>query len=118
MEKVAIIVLTDTGTGDGLGRVVNALTAAKEYKEAGDDVALIFSGAGTKWIAALSDGDNPAHSLFNAVRDQVKGACGYCVGAFKQDAAVRKSGIRLLEDYGPNMSYRQLTADGYVVLTF
>jgi hypothetical protein len=35
-DKVAIIILTDTTEADGMGRVVNALMDAKEFKEAGD----------------------------------------------------------------------------------
>ena len=35
MTKVAIVTLTDTGSNDGLGRVVNALSVAKEFKEEG-----------------------------------------------------------------------------------
>lgn len=118
MEKIAIIVLTDTTSSDGLGRIVNALTAAKEYKESGDQVRVVFSGAGTKWIAPLSDQKHVAHPLFSAVRDTVEGACGYCVTAFQQDEAVRDAGVKLLEDYGPNMSYRKLTNEGFRVLTF
>jgi hypothetical protein len=36
--KAAIVVLADTETHGDLGRVVNALVVAKEFKEAGDDV--------------------------------------------------------------------------------
>ena len=51
MPKAAIVVLADTESHGDLGRLVNALEAVKEFKEAGDDVQLIFDGAGTKWIA-------------------------------------------------------------------
>jgi hypothetical protein len=50
MPKAAIIVLADTETHGDLGRVVNALEAVKELKEARDEVKLIFDGAGTQWI--------------------------------------------------------------------
>lgn len=53
MAKVAIVVLTDTDTHEGLDRVVNAMEAVKEFKDAHDDVQLIFDGAGPKWIPAL-----------------------------------------------------------------
>lgn len=48
MPKAAIVVLADTETHEGLGRVVNALEAVKEFQDAGEDVQLIFDGAGTK----------------------------------------------------------------------
>ena len=35
MTKVTIVTLTDTESNEGLGRVVNALSVAKEFKEEG-----------------------------------------------------------------------------------
>jgi hypothetical protein len=35
MTKVAILILADTESNEGLGRVVNALSVAKEFKEEG-----------------------------------------------------------------------------------
>jgi hypothetical protein len=55
MTKAALVVLAGTESGDGLGRVVNAMITAKELKESGDEVALLFDGAGTKWVATLSE---------------------------------------------------------------
>ena len=47
MQKIAIVVLSDTVSDEALGRIFNALTAAKEYKEAGDEVNVTFTGTGT-----------------------------------------------------------------------
>jgi hypothetical protein len=55
MAKAAIVVLADTETSGELGRVVNALTTAKELKQEGDEMAVVFDGAGTKWVPVLSD---------------------------------------------------------------
>ena len=46
MTKAAIVVLADTATAGEVGRVVNALTTAKEFKEPVDEVAIVFDGAG------------------------------------------------------------------------
>lgn len=54
MAKAAILVLADTESHADLGRVVNAMVAAKEFKHAGDEVKLIFDGAATKWPGALA----------------------------------------------------------------
>jgi hypothetical protein len=35
MTKAAIVTLTDTEASEGLGRVVNALSVTKEFKEEG-----------------------------------------------------------------------------------
>ena len=82
MLKAAAIVFADTGSPEGLGRVMNALTTAQEFKDAGDDVLVVFDGAGTKWIAELSRENHKYHQLFEDVRDVVGGACSYCAEAF------------------------------------
>jgi len=48
MAKAAIVLLADNETPDGTGRMANALTTAREFAEAGDDVRIIFDGAGVK----------------------------------------------------------------------
>ncbi len=68
--RAAIVVLADTETGGDLGRVVNALTTARELKEEGDEVAVVFDGAGAKWIPELSDEGHRYHRLLEAVRDR------------------------------------------------
>jgi len=59
--KVALMVMSDTETHADRARVANALTTAYEFKEAGEEVDLIFTGAGTKWVAELSDQDHRLH---------------------------------------------------------
>ncbi|MDQ3943461.1 MAG: hypothetical protein M3254_10215, partial [Actinomycetota bacterium] len=61
MAKAAIVVLADTETHGDLGRVANALTSAKEFKEAGDETTIIFDGAGTRWVGELSNPDHQYH---------------------------------------------------------
>jgi len=117
-HKIAIIILSDTDTNEGLGRVVNALAAAGEYDKAGDEVRIVFTGIGTKWPTSLNKVDHPAHGLFEAVRDLVDGACGFCANAFGQTEAMKQYSIKLLADSGPFMSYRQYTEAGYQILTF
>src|SRR6266446_2212361 len=64
MTKIGIIVLADTETHADLGRVANALETTKEFHEAGDEVTLIFDGAGTKWVGVLSNPDHRLHRNF------------------------------------------------------
>lgn len=71
MTKVAFVVLADTETREGLGRTVNAMIGTKEFKDAGDEVRLIFDGAATKWVGELAKPDHRYHELFEAVRDRV-----------------------------------------------
>lgn len=95
MLKVAIIVLADTETHGDMGRVTNALTAAQEFKEAGDDVKLLFDGAGTKWVAELSKEDQLLNPLFNSVKDKVAGVCLFCSGAFGVKEEIERGDARL-----------------------
>lgn len=118
MHKVAIVVLADTTDADGLGRIVNALMAAKEFKDANDEVRLIFSGAGTKWVGELADPRHKLHDTYNAVKDRIAGVCGFCAAAFGVTDAVKRCGIELLEEYGTNMSFRRLLEERFQVITF
>lgn len=118
MEKVAIIVLADTETHGDLGRVVNALEAVKEFKEAKDDVQLIFDGAGTKWIGELSKPDHKIHGLFEAVKDRIAGACEFCARAFGVKDEVQACGVGLMGQYEGHPSFKKLVSKGYQVITF
>jgi hypothetical protein len=118
MQKVAIVILSDTSPADGLGRVVNGLMAAKEFKEAKDDVQVIFTGAGTKWLPELAKPEHMLHGVYQELQDSIAGACGFCAGAFGVSDAARQAGVGLLEEYGTNMSFRRLVRDGYQVIAF
>jgi hypothetical protein len=67
VAKVAIVILSDTETPADRARVANALTTAYEFKEAEEEVTLIFTGAGTKWVGELSDLDHRLNRAFSLV---------------------------------------------------
>jgi hypothetical protein len=52
MTKQAIAILAVMESDEGLGRMVNALTVAKEFKEVGHEVSVVFDGAGTSGLAS------------------------------------------------------------------
>ncbi|MFO7544479.1 MAG: hypothetical protein R6W77_03185 [Trueperaceae bacterium] len=118
MPKLAVIVLADTETHADLGRVVNALETVKEFQDAGDDVALVFDGAGTRWVAVLDDPGHKRHALWSAVKGSVDGACSFCSVAFGAEEGVRSAGVRLLAEHEGHPSLRAYVVDGYQVLTF
>ncbi len=118
MAKAALVVLADTETHEAFGRVTNALVTAKEFKESGDDVVVLFDGAGTKWIGELANPEHRAHQLFEGVRDAVAGACSYCASAYGVKEQVEQSGVALLDEYAQHPSIRRLVAEGYEVVTF
>ncbi len=117
MSKVAIAVFADTETHGDLARMANALTTAREFKQANDEVTIIFDGAGTKWIPELSKPEHRLHAAFESVRDTVAGACSYCAAAFGVKADVRASGIPLLAEFDDHPSIKRLVDEGYQVIT-
>jgi hypothetical protein len=118
MGKDAVLVLADTETREDLGRAVNAMIATKEFKDAGDEVRLIFDGAATQWVGELAKPDHRYHELFEAIHDRVAGACGYCAQAYGAEQDVHREEIALLDEYEHHPILRRLVAEGFQVLTF
>ena len=117
MVKAAIVILAGTDGHENAGRLVNGLEAAREFVEAGDDVEVIFDGAGTQWIELLEDPDHDYHERYAAVQDDV-GVCDFCVGAFDVDDAVDDADVVRIDEFDGHPSLRSLVAEGYEILTF
>lgn len=122
--KTAVVILSDPKGGDeALGRLFNGLAVAHECKARGDDVTILFQGAGTRWAAALSKPDHPARQLYGEVEDRVAGVSCGCAEVFGAAEDARDAGLALRKDYAlPGTSgiasLRALAHDGYAVLTF
>lgn len=116
--KLAVLVFADTESHSDLGRVVNALLTVREAAEHGDETRLIFDGAGTGWIGVLADPNHRSHHLYASVRDQITGACKFCVNAFGHTEAVEAAGVPLLDEYRQHPSIRTLVHDGFEVIAF
>lgn len=118
MANAAVIVLAGTESHADLGRLVNALETAREFAETpGDEVELIFDGAGTQWVPELEDEDSDQHELYRAVRDHAA-VCDYCSGAFGVEDAVADADVVRLDDHGGHPSVRSLVDEGYEVIPF
>lgn len=118
MTKIAIVVFADTNSVEAMGKVSNAFMLAGEAIEAGDDLKLIFEGAGTKWIGELEKEDHKLHGLYSSIKSHITGACDFCAGAFGVKSQIGKAGISLLSEYKSHPSLRNLFADGYQVMSF
>lgn len=123
--KAAILVLSDPkpASEEALGRVFNALAAAYDFKQHGDEVTVLFHGAGTRWIGELENPEHPARGLFEEVKDTVAGVSCGCADVFGGSEEAVQSGFDLIKDNPvPGTSglpsLRNLAADGYTVLTF
>ena len=123
--KAAVVVLSDPGGGseESLGRLFNALAAVYDFKQRGDDVTLLFQGAGTRWAGEVIKEDHPAHELYRAVEDKVAGVSCASADVFGATEAAEKNGFDLIKDNPiPGTtglaSLAGLTANGYSILTF
>lgn len=118
MEKAAVVLLAGTDGLEAMGRMANALTAVKEFKDAGDDVKLIFDGAGVNWINELANSEHRYHSLYKELQGQIAGICQYCAKAFGQTEAVEEQGLPYASENDGHPSFRNLVQQGYHVLNF
>ena len=118
--------LSDPKSGsreESLGRVFNALAAAYDFKQRGDDVSVLFQGAGTRWIGELSQEDHPAHALYKEVEDTIAGVSCGCADVFGGGDEAKASGFDLITDNPvPGTtglpSLAALFSEGRNVLTF
>ncbi len=121
MSKTAIVIFSDpkTGTEEALGRVFNGLAAAYDFKEAGEEVKIIFQGTATRWPEQLQKADHMLNALYKAIEDKIEGVSCGCADAFAANA----SGFDLVTDNKvPGTtglsSFVKLKNDGFNVLIF
>ena len=117
MTNAAVVILAGTESHADLGRIVNGLETAAEFKKSGDDVELIFDGAGTQWIPELEDEEHDYHDLYSSLRDDAA-ACDYCASAFGVGDAIDDAGVVKVDENDGHPSIRTLVAEGYEIITF
>lgn len=100
MPKTAIVVFSDPNSGseESLGRLFNAMFLTLELKDKGQDVALIFQGAGARWPAELIKSAHPAHPLYQAVSDKIAGICGGCADVFGATEGAKTTGLPMVRE--------------------
>ena len=123
--KTAVVIMSDpkSGSEEALGRVFNGLAVASECKEKGDEVALVFNGAGTRWPEELMKLSHPAHKLYEDVRDVISGASCACAEVFGATEGVQSCGVPIVKDNPlvntPGLlSLRRYVSEGWRVLIF
>ena len=123
--KTAIIIMSDpkNGSEEALGRVFNALALASECKQKGDEVAVVFNGAGTRWPSELIRLSHPANKLYNSVRDVIQGASCGCAEVFGATESLESCGVPNVKDHALAgtaglLSLRRYMADGWNTVVF
>lgn len=118
MNKVAVVVLSEMEEHADLGRVTNAIQVVKEFKKAGDDVELIFDGAGVVSAVELADPDSERHRLYQQVEDKVSGVCRFCARAFGVYEKAEALNLPMLDEFQQHPSLHSRVANGYQIITF
>ena len=118
MKKTLLIIFAGKETHEGKGRVFNALIMAKELKEAGHIVNIIFDGAGTEWLAKLQMEDNKMHALYIELKDNIVGGCDFCAVAFNVKDILKEKDIPLSSDFMGHTSFKKYIEEDYKIITF
>ncbi|MBU8763706.1 DsrE family protein [Micrococcus luteus] len=116
MKKIAIIVHASESE---LGRALHSLLYAQELHEAGNEVKVIFDGAGTVWVKNFEDPANKYNPLYKAVKNLgvIAGVCEYCAGAFGVSEDVQASGLATMGERDGHPSVAQLIAADFQIIT-
>jgi hypothetical protein len=97
--KLAVAIAANPSTGEeALGRAFNGLALAADALRNGDEVQVLFIGAGTRWPAELSKLSHPVHGLYASVREAVAGASAGCALVFGAAELIKEIGLRQLTD--------------------
>lgn len=118
MAKAAIVIFAEMESHQDMARVVNALEVAREFKEAGDDVQIIFDGGGAVAAATVADPAHRLYGLYTAVEDKVAGVCRYCARAFDVYEKLEALNVPMLSEFRQHPSIRSRVLDGYAILIF
>jgi hypothetical protein len=116
--KAAIVVFSELEGHADMARVVNALETVKEFKDANDQVELIFDGGGVISAVALANPDHRLHHLYAKVEDRVSGVCRTCARSFGVYDQAEALALPFLAEYDQHPSLRTRVAEGYQVITF
>lgn len=122
--KAAIVLFSDPKGGEeAAGRAFNALGTAYELKQRGDEVSVIFQGAGTRWASLLAHKDHAFNGLYELVKDKVQGVSCGCADVFGARKDAEAAGFKVITDNQiPGTSgtpaLGALAAAGYTILTF
>jgi hypothetical protein len=117
MNKIAILIYSKLEHA-GTSAVYRALMFAQELQRAGDDVVIVFDGAGSVAAAELAQPQHRMHDLMHSVKPQVRGVCRHCARSYGVLQAIEDAGLTLLGDDRGHASLRALLLEGRQIVTF
>lgn len=123
--KNAIFILTDprSNADESTARVLNALGFADECKRHGDELDIVFAGAGTRWPQELSKLAHPGNARYSSLREHVRGASRSCAARNGATEGLAAAGVSLISDNQIEgtqgvASFRRYYAEGWNVTVF
>lgn len=114
--KIAVVIYEPITSNTA--RVYRGLKTALEFKQAGDDIVVVFDGSGVETLAAITAPSHKMNPLAVALKDNIRGACGFCVTSHGVSDEIAQGGWNLLTDYKGEASVRNLVVEGYQILNF
>ena len=113
--KAAIVVYASP---DDTSKGYRALSTAQEFVEAGDEVVIVYDGAGVETLAVYTDSDHQLHDMYAELKDQIAGACGFCANSHGVKDDLDAADIAMLTGHKGHASLRKYAVDGYQLLIF
>jgi hypothetical protein len=117
MHKIALVIYSKL-EGSGKSAVYRALMFADELQRAGDDVSIVFDGAGSVALAEMLQPANSLHATWNKVSRHLRGVCRYCAKSYGVLEALEAAGLPMLVDDKGHASLRALLEEGRQIVTF
>ena len=104
--------------GAGQSAIYRALMGAQDLRRAGDDVVIVFDGAGSTAAADMAQSGHRFHALFTDVLPAVRGVCRFCAKSYGVFDALQAAELPLLEDDRGHASLRALLLERRQITTF
>lgn len=117
MHKVDLVIYFELEVS-GKAALYRALMSAEEHLRAGDDVALVFVGAGSNALADMLKPDNDPHHVWTKVALALRGGRSYCAKSDGVKNVLEPAGITLLSNDKGHASLRKLLLEGRQIITF
>jgi hypothetical protein len=116
-HKVALVIYAKL-EGAGRSAVYRALMFAAELLKAGDDVTIVFDGAGSTTLAELIQPGSDLHRVWLKAAPALRGVCAYCAKAYDVKDVLDAAAIPMLTDDHNHASLRALLTEGRQIITF
>ena len=117
MNRIAVVIYSKL-EGAGRSAVYRAMMFVDELRRGGDDVALVFDGAGTTALAEMLVPGSDLHHTWSKAAPALRGACRYCAKSYGVLDALEAAKVPMLGDDRGHASLRALLLEGRQIITF